>query len=602
MDSGDFYQGFASRTTSSNYALNVREASLELDYHILLGHPSDKYLKILFQLHQIKPTNPQQTARNCKVCIQCKIKRTPHNNPLLTANRPFKTLHMDVLQISPPSKTSLKYILVIIDDYSCFNQIYLMKNKSKSESKILLYINEIVNKMALDWSSPVIVLSELNVLIEPVRDINNMIPFGLKVFVSHKSPSKPSNLVFPYNSPNAITKPLGTLPTAVLETIKSSQKSSRDMPSIRITPVKSMVKSSGQSVPPPNRSPTPDDHCHRSTMPSGPVPSHVSTPLPSPPPPPSTAKGVVSVTTPRGNVGQRRPMLHRSPRPILSATTGFSGSKTAATLAKNWTYVPDTTRPSKEISSTINPKHIVQGSRQANAQQRQPDPIPPAVEDPPEALMLLQFDLPKYVFLTETVTVKKAMNNAAKRRGWEEAMEKEFHSLDNKNTGTLVPPPGGDKVIGGMWLLTHKKNKFGDLLCYKARWVRFGNHQVHMLHYFDTYAVVAQNELFKLLISVAVNCWWAVFQFDVKTVFLYGKINVPVYVSQVESFEQPGKESWVWRLNKLLYGTKQAPGQWRKHLVNTLTKLSFDSSPLDESLFYSPVQSQFIHMHVDKVF
>ncbi|PLW04661.1 hypothetical protein PCANC_28942 [Puccinia coronata f. sp. avenae] len=30
-----------------------------------------------------------------------------------------------------------------------------------------------------------------------------------------------------------------------------------------------------------------------------------------------TAKGVVSVTTPRGNVGQRRPMLHRSPRPIL---------------------------------------------------------------------------------------------------------------------------------------------------------------------------------------------------------------------------------------------------------------------------------------------
>ncbi|PLW43578.1 hypothetical protein PCASD_11444 [Puccinia coronata f. sp. avenae] len=30
-----------------------------------------------------------------------------------------------------------------------------------------------------------------------------------------------------------------------------------------------------------------------------------------------TAKGVVSVTTPRGNVGQRRPMLHWSPRPIF---------------------------------------------------------------------------------------------------------------------------------------------------------------------------------------------------------------------------------------------------------------------------------------------
>jgi transposase InsO family protein len=53
---------------------------------------------------------------------------------------------MDVLQITPPSKTSLKYILVIIDDYFRFNRIYLMKAKSESESKILSFINEVVNK------------------------------------------------------------------------------------------------------------------------------------------------------------------------------------------------------------------------------------------------------------------------------------------------------------------------------------------------------------------------------------------------------------------------------------------------------------------------
>jgi len=39
----------------------------------------------------------------------------------------------------------------------------------------------------------------------------------------------------------------------------------------------------------------------------------------------------------------------------------------------------------------------------------------------------------------------------------------------------------------------------------KARWVRFSNHQVHMLHYFDTYATVARNESFKLLLTIAVN-------------------------------------------------------------------------------------------------
>jgi transposase InsO family protein len=40
----------------------------------------------------------------------------------------------------------MKYILVIIDDFSRFNRIYLMKAKLESKGKILSYINEIMNK------------------------------------------------------------------------------------------------------------------------------------------------------------------------------------------------------------------------------------------------------------------------------------------------------------------------------------------------------------------------------------------------------------------------------------------------------------------------
>ena len=47
---------------------------------------------------------------------------------------------------------------------------------------------------------------------------------------------------------------------------------------------------------------------------------------------------------------------------------------------------------------------------------------------------------------------------------------------------------------------------------------------------------------------------------------------------------------------------KQAPQQWCKHLVGTLTQLGFDSSPLNESLFYNVDWSQFIHMHVNDGF
>jgi transposase InsO family protein len=76
-----------------------------------------------------------------------KLKRSSHSNPLPSASSPFKMIHMDVLQISPVSCGSLKYILVLIDDFLRFNQIYLLQKKDQSESRIMSYINEIKNQI-----------------------------------------------------------------------------------------------------------------------------------------------------------------------------------------------------------------------------------------------------------------------------------------------------------------------------------------------------------------------------------------------------------------------------------------------------------------------
>jgi hypothetical protein len=206
------------------------------------------------------------------------------------------------------------------------------------------------------------------------------------------------------------------------------------------------------------------------------------------------------------------------------------------------------------------------------------------------------------LLLSESVTVKNVLSNTAEIDGWHAAMSKEYMSLNANNTGTLVPPSGDDKVIGGMWILSKKKNEFGDILWYKAWWVLFGNHQEHMLHYFDTYVLVAHNESFKSLLSVAVVQLLTVFQFNVETAFLYSKMDAPVYVAQFEGFEEPGREKWVWCLNKSLYGTKQAPRQWHKHLVSTLCQIGFTLSPLNESLFYNKDCSIMLHMHVDNGF
>ncbi|PLW32187.1 hypothetical protein PCASD_21681 [Puccinia coronata f. sp. avenae] len=308
---GSLYQGAAPRP-SINYAMNVSEPDPSLDYHILLGHPSDEYLQQFLKLYNITPVEKNQLAKHCEICKQCKLKRAPHSNPLPTTDPPSKTLHIDVLQITPPSKSSMKYVLVIIDDYSRFNRIYLMQRKSDSKGKILSYVNEILNKTgirieaglvnspqtnglaeqfnqtllvkircllaqssvpinywdktaryastlinilpskALSWSSPVNVLAELNMCIEPIRDVNKLVPFGLKVYVSQRPPSKisvpsrpliclgyedhsdalrffdstqrhivisrdytPSKISFLYNSSASLFKPPDTLPKAI---------------------------------------------------------------------------------------------------------------------------------------------------------------------------------------------------------------------------------------------------------------------------------------------------------------------------------------------------------------------------------------------------
>ena len=63
----------------------------------------------------------------------------------------------------------------------------------------------------------------------------------------------------------------------------------------------------------------------------------------------------------------------------------------------------------------------------------------------------------------------------------------------------------------------------------------------------------------RLILAMAANRGWQIHHLDVKTAFLNGELQEEVYVTQPEGFEVKGKENYVLKLSKVLYGLRQAP-------------------------------------------
>ncbi|GJU29093.1 putative ribonuclease H-like domain-containing protein [Tanacetum coccineum] len=64
---------------------------------------------------------------------------------------------------------------------------------------------------------------------------------------------------------------------------------------------------------------------------------------------------------------------------------------------------------------------------------------------------------------------------------------------------------------------------------------------------------------------------------DVKSAFIYGKIEEDVYVCQPPSFEDPDFPNKVYKVENALYGLHQAQGMPRKYVAEILKKLDFAS-------------------------
>ncbi|GJY79713.1 putative ribonuclease H-like domain-containing protein [Tanacetum coccineum] len=120
---------------------------------------------------------------------------------------------------------------------------------------------------------------------------------------------------------------------------------------------------------------------------------------------------------------------------------------------------------------------------------------------------------------------------------WIKAMQDELLQFKLQQVWTLVDLPYGKRAIGTKWIYRNKKDKRGIMVRNKARLVAQGYTQEEGIDYVEFFAPVARIEAIRLFLAYASFKDFFVYQMDVKSAFLYGKIEEEVYVCQPPGVE-----------------------------------------------------------------
>ncbi|GKF48266.1 putative ribonuclease H-like domain-containing protein, partial [Tanacetum coccineum] len=156
----------------------------------------------------------------------------------------------------------------------------------------------------------------------------------------------------------------------------------------------------------------------------------------------------------------------------------------------------------------------------------------------------------------------KKVIHTLKDPSWIEAMQEELLQFKLQEVWTLVDLPNRKRAIGSKWIFKNKKNERGIVRRNKARLVAQGYTQEEGIDYDEVFPPVARIEEIRLFLAYASFKDFVVYQMDVKSAFLYGKIEEDVYVCQPPRFEYPDFPDRVYKVEKTLYGLHQAPRAW----------------------------------------
>ena len=173
---------------------------------------------------------------------------------------------------------------------------------------------------------------------------------------------------------------------------------------------------------------------------------------------------------------------------------------------------------------------------------------------------------------------------------WYEAIMKELAGLIKLSTWTLTKlklMPTGANVMRCHYIFSVKRQRDGSLEKFKCRLVADGNTQKHGVDFDRIFSTVVKSTTIRMVLIVATHRRWHLSAIDIAQAYLQAELTEDLYMMVpplIPAFDADG-DRLVCKLNRSLYGLRQAGREWNTLLVKFIIGWGFKQSSVDVCLF-----------------
>ncbi|KAE8880335.1 Retrovirus-related Pol polyprotein from transposon TNT 1-94 [Phytophthora fragariae] len=177
---------------------------------------------------------------------------------------------------------------------------------------------------------------------------------------------------------------------------------------------------------------------------------------------------------------------------------------------------------------------------------------------------------------------------------WVKAMNSELKAHADNGSWTLIRRAAGVRPIGCRWVFAKKRIEHGRVVRYKARLVAKGFKQKFGVDFFETYSPVANMNSIRVVLSVVVAEAYVTEQLDADTAFLNSDLKEQV--SMEVPYGITNAENMMCKLDKAIYGLKQAASAWHQTIHAVFMKIGFCSCGADQCVYVKGAKGTYVYV------